>query len=277
MRGTMLNRFIVEENTMHVISLGAGVQSTTMLLMALAGELEPMPVAAIFADTGWEPAAVYAHLDWLEGVMKAAGMPLYRVTGGDLRADVLAFVSGERPTVGWRMPFHSRNEAGRASMLGRQCTRDYKVRPIRRKIRDLIIEHQAAPVTSWIGISLDEATRMKPSDVRAIIHRWPLIEKRMTRHDCLLWLERHGYPRPPRSACIGCPFHSDQEWRDIKTRTAEWADATEFDDAARQLRGRGEVYLHPQLVPLPMADLSTPQERGQLSLWDQECEGMCGV
>lgn len=47
---------------LRVISLGAGVQSTTMALMAAAGEIGPMPDCAIFADTGWEPAAVYEHL-----------------------------------------------------------------------------------------------------------------------------------------------------------------------------------------------------------------------
>jgi hypothetical protein len=266
---------------LHIISLGAGVQSTAMLLMALHWEITPLPDAAIFADTGWEPPAVYTHLDWCEAQM-ADRIPLYRVSGGDLRADVLAFVDGSRPTMGWRMPFHSRNKDGRALMLGRQCTRDYKVRPIRRKVRDLIIdaitEHGERPlVYQWIGISLDEATRMKPSGRRAIIHRWPLIERRMTRHDCLVWLERHDYPRPPKSACIGCPFHGDQQWRAIRNDSASWADATDFDARIRALRGRGEVYLHRSLKPLPMVDLTTPQERGQLELWDMECEGMCGV
>jgi hypothetical protein len=37
------------------------------------------------------------------------------------------------------------------------------------------------------------------------------------------------------------------------------------------------VFLHRSLTPLPMVDLSTPQERGQLELWDDECSGMCGV
>ena len=50
---------------MHIISLGAGVQSTTMALMAAHGEIEPMPDCAIFADTGDEPQAVYDHLAWL--------------------------------------------------------------------------------------------------------------------------------------------------------------------------------------------------------------------
>jgi len=47
---------------LHIISLGAGVQSTTMALMAAHREIEPMPDCAIFADTGWEPKAVYDHL-----------------------------------------------------------------------------------------------------------------------------------------------------------------------------------------------------------------------
>lgn len=51
-----------------VLSLGAGVQSTTLLLMACHGEFDEQPVEAIFADTGWEPAAVYRHLDWLASV-----------------------------------------------------------------------------------------------------------------------------------------------------------------------------------------------------------------
>ena len=42
----------------HVLSLGAGVQSSTLALMAAAGEVTPMPTAAIFADTQAEPARV---------------------------------------------------------------------------------------------------------------------------------------------------------------------------------------------------------------------------
>src|SRR5688572_32281679 len=47
-----------------ILSLGAGVQSTALALLAARGEL-PLPEAAIFADTGWESAVTYAHLDWL--------------------------------------------------------------------------------------------------------------------------------------------------------------------------------------------------------------------
>lgn len=55
---------IVSDVKLRCLSLGTGVQSTTMALMAARGALTPMPDCAIFADTGWEPEAVYDHLDW---------------------------------------------------------------------------------------------------------------------------------------------------------------------------------------------------------------------
>ena len=68
----------VAEPRLRVLSLGAGVQSTTLALMAAAGEM-PMPDCAIFADTQWEPAAVYEHLAKLEATLP---FPIYKVTAG---------------------------------------------------------------------------------------------------------------------------------------------------------------------------------------------------
>lgn len=63
----------------HIISLGAGVQSSTLALMAVHGEITPMPDAAIFADTQAEPQSVYKWLDWLEMQLP---FPVHRVTKG---------------------------------------------------------------------------------------------------------------------------------------------------------------------------------------------------
>lgn len=77
------------EPTLRLLSLGAGVQSTTLALLSAAGDL-PKLDGAIFADPGWEPAAVYTHLDRLEQeILQPAGIPLYRVNNGNLRQDVL--------------------------------------------------------------------------------------------------------------------------------------------------------------------------------------------
>jgi hypothetical protein len=80
---------------LRILSLGAGAQSTTLALMAAHGEIGPMPDCAIFADTGWEPKAVYEHLAWLRSP-NVLPFPVHIVSAGDLRADIVAGARGER-------------------------------------------------------------------------------------------------------------------------------------------------------------------------------------
>jgi hypothetical protein len=269
---------------LRVLSLGAGVQSTTLALMAAHGEVGPMPDCAIFADARWEPASIYDHLAWLMSA-NVLPFPVHIVSSGDLRADLLRAASGGRWT---SIPAFTRNVSGarvEIGMIRRQCTKDYKIVPIRRKVRALAgltrrRSSSSAVVEQWIGISLDEVVRMKPSGESWQVNRWPLIEERMTRQDCLKWLERNGYPVPPKSSCIGCPFHSDAMWRRLRDYDVPaWSDAVEIDRSIRSgLRGiRGEVFLHRSAVPLDEVDFTTAEDLGQLDLFANECEGMCGV
>ena len=264
---------------MICLSLGAGRQSTTMLFMGLEGAFGPKPDAAIFADTGRESKLTYAHLDWLE--KEVAPFPIHRVTAGNIRDDLL-----DRDRRFASIPVFVKHDNGLRSRgkLKRQCTSEYKLTPIARKVRELN-GGSRRPVEQWIGISLDEAHRMKPSRVKYITHRWPLIEARMTAHDCLRWLKGHGYPEPPRSACIECPLHGDDYWRDSReNRPDEFAEACDFDRALRDGRVRmgkdglnGVSYLHDSLIPLEEVDLSTPRERGQQEMFGNDCTGFCGV
>jgi hypothetical protein len=267
-----------------VISLGAGVQSSTMALMAAHGELTPMPDCAIFADTGAEPKGVYDYLDWLTSVLP---FPVHIVVapGADLRTRMLN--AKDQPNSDWRPPLYAINDIGEAGPLNRQCTRYYKIRPIQRKMRELlgIKPHSPGPKTviaeQWIGISLDESIRMKPSSVRYSKNRWPLIEQRMRRWDCLQWMQRHGYPKPTKSACTFCPYRDNAGWRAMRDNDpASWADAVAIDAAVRnnlpKVR-KNSVFVHRSLKPLDQVDLSTPEDRGQLNLFLNECEGMCGV
>jgi hypothetical protein len=258
--------------TLNVLSLGAGVQSTTLALMAADGVL-PLPDCAIFADTGWEPQAVYRHLDWLESILP---FPVIRVSAGDLRADVLV----RSNTTGGRfaaVPWYMRLPNGREAMGRRQCTKEYKLRPIQKKIVELMGgKRPKGGALVWIGISLDEAMRMKPSRVQYIVNCWPLVKFRMRRSDCLTWLARHGYPTPPKSSCIGCPFHNDAQWRALSAD--EFADAIAIDKAIRHQPGfRGQQFMHRTLKPLDEVDLRSAEEAGQLNLFNNDCEGMCGV
>lgn len=255
---------------LRVLSLGAGVQSSTLLLMACHGE-ERID-AAIFADTGWEPQWVYEHLDWLETKARKAGIPLYRVGPATLRADALA-----NRTASW-MPLYTRDPlTGRPQQLKRQCTRNYKVRPIRRKVRELN-GGSRKPVEQLVGISLDEWQRMRASDVAYITNVYPLVDRRLTRADCVRWLAEHAYPIPRKSACIACPFRTAAEWREIRDDPASWADALDFDARVRSVRSRTErlnVFVHRAAVPLDVVDLSTEQERGQMEMDFDGCGVLC--
>lgn len=272
----------------RVLSLGAGVQSSTVLLMSLRGELDRLD-AAVFADTGWEPPAVYQHLEWLEAEAARAGVPVHRVSAGNIRVDTTSPTAsprgrrgdGERNT---SIPFFVLSGGGHVGMLRRQCTNEYKIAPIETFIRRNLLRiprGSRAPsgaVEQWFGISGDEVRRARISKERWKTHRYPLIfEKWMTRSDCLRWLSLNGYPDPPRSACIGCPYHSDAEWREIQADPNLWADVVEFDNTIRRKGGvRGDLFLHRSCKPLEGVDFSTPEERGQRSLWESECEGYCG-
>lgn len=258
----------------NVISLGAGVQSSTMALMAAHGEITPMPDCAIFADTQWEPPAVYEWLMWLESKLT---FPVYRVSAGDLRQDILDGMNSTRQRIA-AVPWFMKHHNGDMGMGRRQCTSEYKLRPIQRKIVELTGGRKRSSACVWIGISVDEISRMKMSRVKYIDHRWPLVDLRMNRQDCLDWMKAKRYEEPPRSACIGCPFHSNEEWRRIKADPGLWVDAVEIDTAIRnQPKMRAQQFAHRSLVPLSEVDFRTAEDHGQANLFENECEGMCGV
>jgi hypothetical protein len=241
---------------LRVLSLGAGVQSTTLALMAAHGEIDP-PDCAIFADTGWEPATVYAHLDWLETQLP---FPVHRVSGGDIRNSIAT--GGYDP-----IPWYVEGGIGR-----RQCTKVYKLYPIRRLVRQMLGGKTPRDgCEMWVGISSDEAHRMKPSTVAYIRNVWPLVDRRLSRADCRAKLGRWGVTAP-RSACCGCPFLSDADWIQ-RRQQPEFAATVQI---SRRLATTGQ-FMHRSLLPIDEVDLSTWAERGQADLFGQECEGLCGV
>lgn len=270
---------------LNVISLGAGVQSSTMALMAACGEITPMPDCAIFADTGAEPLGVYAWLDWLETQLP---FPVHRVSAGNLRDHILKRMNLEVKHMHARPPFFV--EGG--GMLRRQCTGEFKIIPIQRKLRELVglRRGQRGPkevvVSQWIGISLDEAQRMKPAQWGFIRNRWPLIETGMSRAKCLEWMRVNGYDKPTKSACTFCPYHDDALWREMKRDDpVSFADAVALDAAIRPgmdsiregFNAPRELFLHRSRKPLDEVDFSNASDMGQGDMFGDECEGMCGV
>ena len=256
----------------HIISLGAGVQSSTMALMAAEGLIEPMPDAAVFADTKAEPESVYRWLDWLTPRLP---FPVHRVTHGSLEAEETRIrISGKTGVRYRRSQIPAYLDGGAPAF--RQCTQEYKLRPLHRKYLELA-DGQA--VTQWIGISLDECHRMKMSGKAWLTNRYPLVyDVPTTRAQCLAWMASRGYPQPPRSACIFCPYHNDREWLRLKEKEPdEFARAVAFErrvqDVCDQV-GQSRVFLHRSLKPLDGVSFAGEHN---LNLFEEECEGMCGV
>lgn len=287
-----LHALTLKPAPIHIISLGAGVQSSTMALMAAHGEITPRPTAAVFADTQAEPASVMRWLDVLEGLINAAPFhfPIIRVTRGNLTAESLKIVPFKKePHRHWvksLIPAFIENKDGTRGIMGRQCTFSYKVEQLEKATRRLAgvkRGQKTIGAIQWIGISLDEAHRMKPARKPWVEHRWPLIDLGMKRHDCLRWMERNGYPKPPRSACVYCPFHSDSEWRRLKDEEPkEFARSVQFERDLQKAKSqsdnqKGKPFLHNSLKPLGEIDFSTDIERGQGELFGNDCTGLCGV
>ena len=272
----------------NVISLGAGVQSSTMALMASRGELLDIQVDfAIFADTQDESKKVYDWLDWLEGQLS---FPVYRVTKGRLsdRSLEMRVTKDGRRFSKTDIPLYTLSKNGSEGMIPfRSCTADFKIKPILKELRSrcgIRRGQKIATITSLIGISYDEQQRMKDSRDAWVVNRWPLVELRMRRYDCLDWMKRKGYPEPPRSSCVYCPFHSDKEWRRLQSEEPEeFQKAVKFEKDLQMAKKNSEnfhstPFLHQSRKPLDEIDFRSDVERGQGLLdFQDECDGMCGV
>lgn len=256
---------------MICLSLGAGVQSTALLILSEHDRNFPRADVAIFADTQDEPAWVYSHLAFLKNW---STIPIEVVTAGKLSNDKFL-----------RIPAFTANGDGSESMIHRQCTGEYKLVPIQRKVRELLglkprQRAGAKKATALIGISLDEAHRMKPSRVPYIENTYPLVDAGIRRDECIRIIKKAGVPVPRKSACVFCPYHDNAYWRDLKENfPEEFAVAVAYDKRIRNSTRAGErlpAFLHRSLKPLDEVDVSDPY-KDQGELFGNECEGMCGV
>ena len=130
-----------------------------------------------------------------------------------------------------------------------------------------------------MGISRDEWTRMRTSDVAYITNSYPLVDRKITRADCVTWLKAHGIPIPDKSACTFCPYHSINSWKELKRKGGQdWAEAVEVDEAIREKRPPFQLYVHPYRKPLAEA-VTIPEDQGASQLpmdLEEPCDsGVC--
>ena len=281
---------------LHILNLGAGVQSTTLYLMFLRGDLIPQIDYAIFADTGEEPTPVYQHLEWLQSL----NGPRILVRSIGRLGEHLKY---GRNSTGQRfasIPAYTTDQPGlHKGMVRRQCTKEYKLDVIEHVIRREIVglkSRQWFPrdeihVWQYIGISFDEAGRTARIRLRYADTPWatpvfPLTERQITRSMCQQRLKTYGVPHEvPRSACVFCPYRSNEEWRWLRDNDpAGFQRAVEIDTA---LRTPGHVvnrnlehklYVHRSCLPLSEASLEKRESSREQTFMGfyQECHGLCG-
>lgn len=276
----------------RILNLGAGVQSTALYLKFALGHLSDVPEVAIFADTGDEPRAVYAHLAWLTLWNEANGhrIPILRRSRGRLSDDLRKGVNNTGQSYETTIPAFVRAEDGAAlGMSHRQCSKQYKVEVIERAIRRDVIGlapkqrvSKDTRIIQNIGISLDEAgralrlqERFKPRlPIWSV--RFPLaFELRWTRADCVKFLRNIVPHEVPRSACVFCPYKTDAEWRHTRDVASDWMLAREVDGFLRDRPKDGkQLYVHGSLTAL--GEVEFKHER-QFDMFTTECEGVCGV
>lgn len=281
----------MEKAELRILSLGAGVQSSTLAIMAARGDIEPID-AAIFADTQAEPKEVYDYFLTLKEIIAGSQYPypVFTCSKGSLEADTGRVVQNRdcsRTYTRWDVPFFSLcEETGKIGLSRRQCTTDYKINVIHIKIKELLginkfNKREGLLVDQLIGISKDEAARAKPSRISSIRNIFPLLDLNYNREDCLSYLLRVGLPTPPKSACIFCAFRSDKEWLNIKKNQKEWERVVLFEKKLQKAASahdnfKGKPFLHRSCIPIDQVAFKHTDTKA-VNGFINECEGMCGV
>ncbi len=223
---------------------------------------------------------------------KITSIPIHIAKGGNLFQDVIDRVEGKTDRLA-ALPFFIKNADGSMSRLKRQCTSNYKIIPVQKKIREVLGVSRLSEkdnVNIWLGFSLDELSRVSKKRT-STKHNWerysyPLVNLKSTkkwiknfdfldiqysRSDCKKYLSDNGIKDPVKSSCIGCPFHNDRYWIDMRfNNPVEWKVAVDFDKKIRRLPGlTGECFLHRSGVPLDEVAFN------QLDIFESNCVGSC--
>ncbi len=234
----------------HALSLGAGVNSTAMLLLIVK---EGMPLdEVVMADTGAEKPETYEYIGrWISPFLKDHGIPLNVVRAKETLQ--------ERCIRGHTIP----------DRRYRWSTRDYKIRPINKHLKPYLPN-----CVVYIGISWDEVHRMSRQYDGEPMREWPLIDRRIDRAGCETIITQHDWPIPVKSGCFFCPFQRLSDWRSLYDNHRElWREA-------RRIEENGSKY---PIFALRDGTLRRLEERfrnedsqQKLELFqDDECSGYC--
>lgn len=252
----------------EVWSCGGGTQSAAIAALIVRGEL-PKPDVSVIADTGREASETWRYFnDILQPELKKVGVDLVRLPhsfDGD-GWNTVDLWGGKDKTTALIPAFTTLGDSiGQTSKF---CSNEWKTRPTERYYKSKGLKGG----NIWIGFSIDELHRMRSHDHDAKWNHWyPLVERRMSRGDCIALVEKMGWPKPPRSSCWMCPYRTKAEWKHlIATDPEDFQSAIGFDEELRTVDAA--LFVHKSALPLSQVNFD---DSGQLDLVDQCASGMC--
>lgn len=232
-------------------SYGGGTQSIAIAVLVAQGKL-PKPEVVAIADTGREASETWEYTDrWVRPVLRDVGVEIQTVPHS-LASDDLYGGVGKGTLL---IPAFTEN-----GTLSTFCSGRWKADVLARFLRSLGYGPKN-PVRTWIGISVDEIGRAKPSKTEWQELHYPLIwDVRFRREHCRELIEQAGLPTPPKSSCWMCPYRRNSQWRRLRDHYPEdFEKACQLDDEIRANDKQGGVWVHHSRVPLREADLSDPE------------------
>lgn len=183
---------------MKILSFGAGVQTTALVIMAASGDLGFPIDVVVFADTKGEKPETYWYMEnYTLPLLKKAGIRF-------------AWLTNQSKYDGESLYDYSFRHRFLPGMPTRQCSDHFKAR---------VIARAYPKAEKLIGFNTDELRRTEnPVHSGA---RFPLVELGMSGNDCVSVIQSFGWPIPTKSSCFFCPFQRPFEWNWLKSRHPE--------------------------------------------------------
>jgi len=190
------------------LSFGGGVNSVAMMLLMLD---EGWEFEAVFVDHGCDWPETYSYLEML--LDKG-----YKIT--ILKPNV----EGESNLY----KFCWDREIIPSRML-RWCTDKFKLRTLH--------AYMEKPCFCCLGFDVDEAHRATIFNWKGQENRFPLIEKNITRRDCMDFIQICGLPLPVKSGCWFCPYQGVKDYRRLRMNYPDlYCQAKALEDRAVEKR-----------------------------------------
>tara|TARA_R100000995_G_C3469194_1_gene117360 strand:+ start:435 stop:1241 length:807 start_codon:yes stop_codon:yes gene_type:complete len=260
------------------ISYGGGTPSLALIILNIKGEIKPITDRdkvdeIIFADTGWDRTDTMEQMLEIQKYVKAHGynFKIVESNRGSLEKNLLdsltdknaTFKNGSKINGFLPIPYHSRDKG----IAQRQCTGVYKIQPINSYIRG---KYGSVSRIAQLGIHYDEFYRVKEPKAKKDVNRFPLVDLKLRRADCIKIVAETGLPMPPKSACVGCPYLPASRFIELNHENPKDFERAERIDTLMNKQGK---YLSGQRIPL--ASLKNQAVFPEI-LEDSSCEsGYC--